>query len=144
MLAEMVKKKGENKNKGLTSICFDCKKACGDCSWSAYDPVAGTLKWEPVEGWVAEPVLYPPSAPYQKPSWRVIECPEFEPDGPTMIIADRYCEMCGEQIVGERIGSRCHCFKCVPKYHFYDRTTGEVRMLQKYRKMLERAVKHDG
>ena len=140
----MVKKKGENKNKGLTSICFDCKKACGDCSWSAYDPVAGKLKWEPVEGWVAEPVLYPPSAPYQKPSWRVIECPEFEPDGPTMIIADRYCEMCGEQIVGERIGSRCHCFKCVPKYHFYDRTTGEVRMLQKYRKMLERAVKHDG
>ena len=136
-------KKVKGKYTGSASICFDCKKACGGCSWSEYDPVAGKVRWEPVEGWVAEPVMYPPSAPYQKPSWRVIECPEFEPDEPAIIITDRYCEMCGAQIIGEQVGSRCHCFKCVPKYHYFDRTTGEVRILQKYRRLLE-GMKNDG
>ena len=87
--------------------------------------------------------MYPPSAPYQRPSWRVIKCPLFEPDDPAIIITDRYCEMCGAQSIGEQVGSRCHCCECVPKYHYYDRTTGEVRMLQKYKKLLE-GVKDDG
>lgn len=35
------------------NICFDCKKACGGCSWSGLD-AKGNPKFEPVPGWTAE------------------------------------------------------------------------------------------
>ena len=42
---------------GMANICFDCQKACGDCSWSATDPNTGKPQFEPVEGWTATPVV---------------------------------------------------------------------------------------
>ena len=35
------------------NICFDCKKACGHCSWSGLD-AKGNPKFEPVPGWTAK------------------------------------------------------------------------------------------
>ena len=39
---------------GKANICFDCKKACGDCSWSETDPNTKKGRFEPVPGWTAE------------------------------------------------------------------------------------------
>lgn len=47
------------------TICWDCKNACGDCSWSRFlMPVVG---WEAIETEVDE-----------NKSYRVVNCPSFE------------------------------------------------------------------
>lgn len=57
------------------NICFDCKKACGDCSWSK--------SFEPVPGWTAEkchlPIANPCSVRYME-TYHITACPEFEQD----------------------------------------------------------------
>ena len=54
-----------------TTLCWDCQKATGKCSWSE--------KLIPVEGWTAEPTY---TASSDMHSYRVIECPEFVRDKP--------------------------------------------------------------
>lgn len=107
------------------SICFDCKKACGGCSWTEYDPAAGKIKWEPVSGWVAERVMYPPTSRWQKPSWRVLKCPEFEPDvaEKRKIPVERMvvCKLCGAEFVAPSKGRRVYCKACVPEGFTYDK-----------------------
>ena len=65
---------GANSNKGKDStLCWDCKKSSGHCSWSA--------RYVPVKGWEAEPtVINNGNTDYVKltPSFRVISCPKFE------------------------------------------------------------------
>lgn len=39
-----------------TNICFDCRRACGGCSWSELDPDTGKPRFQPVPGWTAKPV----------------------------------------------------------------------------------------
>ena len=41
--------------KSKINICFDCKKSCGDCPWSAVDEDTRRPKFEPVPGWTATP-----------------------------------------------------------------------------------------
>ena len=53
------------------NICFDCQKACGDCSWSD--------NFEPVPGWTAEKCHYHGVGKY-KDTYHITACPEFEPD----------------------------------------------------------------
>ena len=55
------------------TLCWNCGKACGGCSWSDY--------WEhsPVPGWKAEETKLKVNQGYET-SYAVIECPEFEPD----------------------------------------------------------------
>ena len=50
MLADYLVKTGEDH----TNICFDCRRACGGCSWSAADPETGKPLFRPVPGWTAE------------------------------------------------------------------------------------------
>lgn len=57
------------------TICWNCKNACGGCSWSK--------EFKPVEGWDAtySPVMYARGYDYKrefKESYVVHECPEFE------------------------------------------------------------------
>lgn len=54
-----------------SSICLDCKKSGGNCSWSS--------KFIPVEGWDAEFVEGSKKA-VRLPSYRVKSCPEFQKD----------------------------------------------------------------
>ena len=49
------------------TLCFDCAKATGYCSWSS--------RLEPVEGWTAEETIKNTST-----SFVVIDCPEFVRD----------------------------------------------------------------
>ncbi len=67
---------------GSNNICFDCKKACGQCSWSAADPLTGELLFEPVPGWTAEEVEQNRKYRNKYPSttYHITACPLFEPD----------------------------------------------------------------
>lgn len=49
-------------------ICWRCGKALGGCCWSR--------SFKPVPGWEAEPTTLMRGAP----SYRIIRCPEYEPD----------------------------------------------------------------
>lgn len=57
------------------TLCWTCRNAVPDkdwiygCSWSR--------RLKPVEGWVAERTTKKPDLQ----SWKVIECPEYIPDG---------------------------------------------------------------
>lgn len=55
-----------------TTLCWDCAKNCGDCSWS-HD-------FTPVEGWEAIPTKLQAygHAEGEIDSYKVIKCPEFE------------------------------------------------------------------
>lgn len=54
-----------------TTICWDCKKALGKCSWSN-----GTAR--PVEGWTAIPTKIRVQKGQNNDSYIVLECPLFE------------------------------------------------------------------
>lgn len=53
-----------------STLCWDCEKACGKCSWSK--------KFIPVEGWVATPTKVSIGENQYIDSFDVYECPEFE------------------------------------------------------------------
>lgn len=57
------------------TLCWDCEKACGRCSWSK--------NFTPVEGWKAIPTKIScgyklGGIPHIVDSFIVCECPEFE------------------------------------------------------------------
>lgn len=57
--------------KGKPSICIDCEKSCGLCSWSS--------RLIPVVGWTAKPVKKLVSIDTLVDSFQVDECPLFTP-----------------------------------------------------------------
>jgi len=68
------------------NLCFDCRRACGGCSWSAVDPETGEIRYEPVPGWTAEPtILFDGSYRDRRrkiPTMHITACPLFVPDPP--------------------------------------------------------------
>lgn len=54
------------------TICWDCSKACGGCSWSDH--------FAPVNGWVAIPRKVYASNDGMASSFIVRECPMFDRD----------------------------------------------------------------
>ena len=68
-------------NLSKANICFECKKACGGCPWSAYDEKAKKVKFEEVEGWTAEPSILRNSNSVETHTYHITACPLFEPDG---------------------------------------------------------------
>ena len=65
----MTKEDGKHRKLFYDTICWECKKAGGLCSWSAnHAPVEG---WEAKETWIKLPEKV-------VPSYCVIRCPEFE------------------------------------------------------------------
>ena len=91
-----------------SNICFYCKKACGDCSWSAYDPKEQKLLFEPIPGWTAEPATQY-TGDKAVPTYRITACPEFTPDKDFVF----KCKCCGAQMT---INTRkvSYCKKCAP------------------------------
>lgn len=67
-----------------TSICFDCKNACGGCSWSEVDPITKKPRFVPVPGWTAQKVCLNLGTAYGRKriveNYYVTACPQFEPD----------------------------------------------------------------
>lgn len=56
------------------TLCWDCAKACGDCSWTQW------REYRPVPGWKAEPRTMKNQCNGSYETWCVIACPEFERD----------------------------------------------------------------
>lgn len=67
---------------GLASICFDCRRACGGCSWSEIDPKTGHPRFQPPEGCVTENYVRSDrkSADGEFRTTRIVSCPLFVPD----------------------------------------------------------------
>ena len=61
-----------------TNICFDRKKACGGCSWSAVDPETGQVRFEPVPGWDAKKVKLHLGDRRVTETYSIKACPQFE------------------------------------------------------------------
>lgn len=78
-----------------STLCWNCKKASGLCSWSK--------DFTPVEGWKAEPTKIWIGNGSQNPyddSYLVHECPEFEPLDPLKMLKVEDAEKIG-RIVDE-------------------------------------------
>lgn len=61
-----LKKKSASKSE---TLCWKCKNAYGNCSWSK--------RFKPVEGWTAVPTKVNVGYKGQTDSFLVIECPQF-------------------------------------------------------------------
>ncbi len=59
----------------MHTLCWDCRKACGGCSWSSYPD------YEPVAGWTAIGTKIRMNSNVYAQSYIVIACPEFDRDG---------------------------------------------------------------
>ena len=74
------------RNNDLSSICLDCQRACGGCSWSAVDPITEKIRFEPVPGWTATRVRLNLGGSTEKnrycDTYRITACPQFLPDPP--------------------------------------------------------------
>ena len=57
------------------TICWDCKNACGGCSWSDH------WRHTPVPGWTAVETKVRMNSELFAQSFIVIACPEFVRDG---------------------------------------------------------------
>ena len=57
------------------TLCWDCAKACGRCSWSDH------WKHRPVKGWTAVEHRLRVNKGNFVTSYLVTACPEFEKDG---------------------------------------------------------------
>ena len=56
------------------TLCWDCAKACGGCSWSDYE------EQTPVPGWTAEEAQLRLNNNLFTTTFIVKECPEYRPD----------------------------------------------------------------
>ena len=83
------------------TICWDCKNAIGNCSWSDH--------WEhkPVKGWVAERSDLVNTEGGAVESYIVISCPEFVPDEPRQ--TQKLCLSC--EFARQRFKESCYCIK---------------------------------
>lgn len=57
------------------TLCWDCAKACGGCSWSDH------WKHSPVPGWKTEETTLRLNNDQYTKTHIVLECPEFVADG---------------------------------------------------------------
>lgn len=62
-----VARKINNESKG--QLCWKCKNATGECSWSKC--------FTPVKGWDAEPTIIQDSEIGEIPSFKIKHCPQY-------------------------------------------------------------------
>ena len=64
------------------TLCWKCKKALGDCSWTKWDEDTREILFHPVDGWVAEKtslLMYSyDGTPRHVTSYIVKSCPQYE------------------------------------------------------------------
>lgn len=88
------------------NICFNCQRACGDCSWSEIDPETDKPRFQPVPGWTAKRVILrmnvrKGSAEFVE-TYSVTDCPMFIPDSRRSTKKEaaknglRECAICGK------------------------------------------------
>ena len=64
------------------TLCWSCKKALGNCSWSKCDKDTGEILFQPVDGWVAEKtslLMYSYDGTKRHETSYIVEsCPQYE------------------------------------------------------------------
>ena len=63
------------------TLCWDCQRACGGCSWSQ--------SFTPVDGWEAQPTKIKCGRRGFISSYLVTACPLFIPDKAELTVADK-------------------------------------------------------
>ena len=134
------------RNRGGTNICFDCKKACGGCSWSEWDVAEKRTRFQPIEGWKAIKVPYFPGAgrgAKVDSTYYITECPEFEPDEGYKADAPTpaFCAVCGNPFTQGESKSRRYCYDCVPFGYARNPKTGYIYK-HSWLRQKERSAKH--
>ena len=64
------------------TLCWKCKKAFGDCSWTKWDEDTREILFHPVDGWVAEKtilLMYRRGGKSRYETSYIVEsCPQYE------------------------------------------------------------------
>lgn len=94
------RKSMREKCKKKETLCWQCAKACGGCSWSS-------LAHKPVTGWTAERRdLYIQNSSVPVESYVVHDCPEYVPDGREHDAPKQDVPLLPESMVEEMISLR--------------------------------------
>ena len=136
----------EPRNRGGTNICFDCKKACGGCSWSEWDAVNKKPRFEPVKGWKAIKVPYLGGAGRGAKidsTYYITECPEFQPEDNYrgVSLVPSCCAVCGKEFTPGESKSRRYCYSCVPFGYARNPKNGYIYK-HSWLRQKERSAKH--
>lgn len=80
----MSRKKSPVPGDSEANICVFCRRACGGCSWSEFDPMTGRPRFQPVPGWTAAAVrLFQNGSAAGETryidTWHITACPLFVP-----------------------------------------------------------------
>lgn len=78
----------------METLCWDCKKAIGGCSWAK--------KLKPVDGWDAEKRVVRDEWCGDYESYCVKNCPEFEHDDKRILEVAEVIKMFGADARGEK------------------------------------------
>ena len=67
-------------------LCWTCKKACGLCPWTEYDPVKKKVRFEPIPGWEATAIHRPSGhgthGTEYMDTYSIKKCPLYEKENP--------------------------------------------------------------
>lgn len=106
-----------------TSLCFNCQRACGGCSWSEVDAVTNKIRFEPVAGWTAEKrTMYFEGAMQSCETYYVTACPKYIPDKPRKGTNIGYawdraeCPQCGKIFTRNNQGQTWCSTECYRAY----------------------------
>lgn len=112
-----------------TNICFDCENYW-KCPWSVVDPVTNKIRFEPIPGWAATPVVVYEkngSHVYKRDGYCITDCPQFvrTPDRnvPPDYISEpekkpeppknqKVCPICGKKFIAKNKGTVYCCWDC--------------------------------
>lgn len=64
------REEGPKPKRTKEQLCCSCRKAYGGCAWSA--------RFEPVEGWEANPTIIKQELGREIESYEILKCPEYE------------------------------------------------------------------
>lgn len=112
-----------------TNICFDCENYW-KCPWSVVDPVTNKIRFEPIPGWAATPVVVYEkngSHVYKRDGYCITDCPQFvrTPDRnvPPDYISEpekkpeppknqKVCPICGKKFIARNKSTVYCCWDC--------------------------------
>lgn len=115
------------------NICFDCENYW-KCPWSVVDPVTNKIRFEPIPGWVATPVVVYEkngSHVYKRDGYCITDCPQFvrtpdrnvppdyisepekKPEKETELPKNqKVCPICGKKFIARNKNGVYCCWDC--------------------------------
>lgn len=123
-------KKKVLRERGETNICFDCQLAVGFCPWCEVDPETKKIRWQPIDGWVADVVPYQNAMGNWGTTFSIKSCTMFVPDE-IKTERVRICPLCGSEFLAPIKGRRVYCQTCVPEGYVYYKNSKKLMPLKR-------------